>query len=96
MQVEFLELAERELDDAFEYYEYQQKELGYRFVDEVYNSINLIELYPLAWSKSSKDTRRCLVKTFPYAIIYQKRNDMILIVAIAHLHRKPNYWIDRI
>ncbi len=37
--VEFLELAEDELHDAFEYYEYQQKDLGYRFVDEVYKAI---------------------------------------------------------
>jgi hypothetical protein len=32
MKIQFLELAQNELDDAFEYYEYQQEDLGYRFV----------------------------------------------------------------
>lgn len=64
MHIEFLELAQQELDDAFEYYEYQQSDLGYRFVDELYNSINLIILYPNAWSKNSKNTCRCIVKPF--------------------------------
>ena len=96
LQVQFLELAQQELDDAFDYYEYQQADLGYRFVQEVYNTIGLIKTYPLAWSSISPNTRRCLVKTFPYGVIYQKREDIILVVAIANLHRKPNYWVERI
>ena len=96
LEVKFLELAQQELDDAFDYYEYQQVDLGYRFVQEVYNTIGLIKTYPLAWSSISPNTRRCLVKTFPYGVIYQKREDMILVVAIANLHRKPNYWVERI
>ncbi len=94
--VEFLEIAEDELHDTFEYYEYQQKDLGYRLVNEVYKSIELIKLFPEGWSKISKNTRRCLVKSFPYGIIYQIRGDKILVVAIANLHRKPNYWVDRV
>ena len=31
----------------------------------------------------------------PYGIIYQARENYILIVAVAHLHRKPGYWKDR-
>ncbi len=94
--IEFLQLAEDELQDTFEYYEYQQKNLGLRFVDEVYKSVKLISFYPNAWTKISKNTRRCLIKTFPYSIIYQNRSDKILVVAIANLHRKPDYWIDRL
>jgi len=96
MKIQFLELAQKELDDAFEYYEYQQADLGYRFVQEVYNTIELIRTYPLGWSSVSEKSRRCLVKTFPYGVIYQKRENIILIVAIANLHRKPNYWVKRV
>ncbi len=96
LQVQFLGLAQKELDDAFDYYEYQQADLGYHIVQEVYNMIGLIKSYPLGWSSISENTRRCLVKTFPYGVIYQKREDIILVVAIANLHRKPNYWVERI
>ena len=95
-KVQFLELAQQELDDTFNYYEYQQENLGYRFVQEVYDAIKLIKFYPLGWSQISKNTRRCLLKTFPYGVIYQQRKDKILIIAIANLHRKPNYWINRV
>jgi plasmid stabilization system protein ParE len=96
LSVEFLNLAQNELDDTFEYYEFQQENLGYRFVEEVMNSLELITAYPEAWMQSSAHTRRCLIKTFPYGIIYQKRDDIIIIVAIASLHKKPDYWVSRV
>ena len=94
--VEFLDLAQNELDDTFKYYEFQQENLGYRFVDEVMNSLELIVAYSEAWTKSSSSTRRCLIKTFPYGIIYQKRDNLILVVAIANLHKEPDYWVSRL
>ncbi len=96
MEVNFLPLAQQELDDTFQYYEYQQKNLGSRFIHEVLNSIELIRYYPKGWHPMTQNSRRCLVKNFPYGIIYQIKSDYILIIAIANLHRKPNYWINRI
>lgn len=96
LSVEFLNLAQNELDDTFEYYEFQQESLGYRFVEEVMNSLELIVAYPEAWTQSSVHTRRCLIKTFPYGIIYKQLDDVILVVAIANLHKEPDYWVSRI
>ncbi len=95
MKLEFLEIAQKELDDSFEYYEFQQKKLGHRFIDEVKNSIERIVFFPHTWQKLTKNTRRCLVKNFPYGIIYKIYNKKIIIIAVANLHRKPNYWKDR-
>ena len=97
MTISFLDAAIVELDDAFEYYEYQQQKLGYRFVGEVQNALNRISSYPQAWHKFSHSTRRCLVKNFPYGVIYKEQDEgSILIIAIMNLHRKPNYWANRI
>lgn len=97
MKALFLDAAIVELDDAFEYYEYQQDGLGYRFVREVQNALHRITNYPHAWHKFSHNTRRCLVKNFPYGIIYQEQDKhILLIVAIMNLHREPNYWANRI
>lgn len=96
MEVRFLELAQKELAEAYDYYEYQQKNLGLRFINEVEKSIDLIKYYPKGWHSLSKNSRRCLDKNFPYGVVYQIKEDYILILAIVNLHRKPNYWINRI
>jgi plasmid stabilization system protein ParE len=44
----------------------------------------------------SQNTRRCRTHRFPYGIIYQAKRDEILIVAVAHLHREPDNWLERL
>ena len=96
MRIRFLEIAQIELDDAIEYYNYEVLGLGDAFLTEVLNTLDRIGKYPEAWQPSSKRTRRCQTRRFPYGIMYQIRKDEILVVAIANLHRKPDYWKDRI
>ena len=96
MKINFLEIAQIELDDAIEYYNYEIPGLGDAFLTEVLNTLDRIGKYPEAWQPSSKRTRRCQTRRFPYGIMYQIRKDEILVVAIANLHRKPGYWKGRI
>jgi plasmid stabilization system protein ParE len=94
MKVRFLELAQYELDDAFVWYEEHMQGLGRELLDEVDRSIRRVARWPLAGKEISPDLRRCLVKRFPYGIIYGIE-DTIVIVSVAHLHRKPFYWLER-
>ena len=96
MRVRFLGPARDEFRDSIRYYNAQRKGLGSEFRDEVKVAIKLIQKHPEAWHPLSERTRRCLVNRFPYGVIYQVRDQEILVVAIAHLHRKPDYWVDRI
>lgn len=97
MNIEFLKLAQKELDDAFDYYESELFGLGYRYQSEVAKSLTRIKSYPESYQKIGKYSHRCLVQKFPYSVIYQHRKDTktILVVAISHLHRKPDYWLSR-
>ena len=79
-----------------EYYEAQKPGLGLELFEEVWAAIERIEQYPEAWQPVSPRTRRCQTNRFPYGVIYQIRENEILIVAVAHLHRKPSYWQNRI
>jgi len=85
------------LDAAYSYYEAEQSGFGDRFQREVAKSISRILNQPKLYQSIGKYSRRCLVHTFPYSVIYQIRfkEDQVLIVAIANLHRKPDYWVDR-
>lgn len=87
--------AEREFDAAVSYYEERQPGLGVEFAEEVYAAILRILRYPEAWAALSRNTRRCLTNRFPYGVIYQIKADTVRIIAVANLHRRPDYWQER-
>lgn len=95
-RLEIIEPAEIELDDAYEYYEYEIEGLGKNFLDEFKKGISRIVLHPLAWSRIQENIRKCVLKKFPYNIIYAIDDDAIIILAVSHQHRHPEYWIDRL
>ncbi|MGE5295871.1 MAG: type II toxin-antitoxin system RelE/ParE family toxin [Solirubrobacterales bacterium] len=87
--------AKAELNEAADYYNGCQRGLGSEFSREVHAAIQNILAYPEAWTPLSKNTRRCLVRRFPYGVIYQITHGSILIVAVMQLNRKPEYWKGR-
>ena len=95
MIVRFLKPAQSELDDAFAWYDSQSSGLGTQFLDNIDRAIRRIAAYPLSSVEIEQDLRRCLLSRFPYGIIYGIDSETIIVVAVAHLHREPRYWIDR-
>jgi plasmid stabilization system protein ParE len=93
MKVIFTKLAKLELQDAVAYYELELSGLGKRFKEDVKKAILRIVEYPNAWSIERNEVRKCLLHTFPYKILYSIEEDHILIIAVAHQHRKPDYWV---
>ena len=78
MNIVILDEASLELDDTFEYYEYEQEGLGRRFIKSFKKSIQLIKFYPNGWHPLSNKVKRCLIKGFPYGIIYQIEDNTFL------------------
>ncbi len=87
--------AEEELNQAIDYYNECQPSLGWDFASEVYTAMQNIVNHPKAWTRLSKNTRRCLINRFPYGVIYQIVENSILIIAVMQLNRKPGYWRER-
>lgn len=96
MKIAFLPPAKTELLEAVAYYNLQSEGLGYEFASEVKRTLWRIAQYPEAWSELSKRTRRCQLNRFPYGVIYQVRQDALLIVAVMHLARDPETWKARL
>jgi plasmid stabilization system protein ParE len=84
-------VAREELREGVRYYRRQQVELGDEFREGVRAGIERIREHPQAWHPLGRNTRRHLLHRFPYGLIYQVRDNEILIVAVAHLHREPEY-----
>lgn len=88
--------AEKEFNEAIDYYENVSPELGYNFALEVYAAIQRAIVYPKAWPIINNKIRRSLTKRFPYGILYYEIDSELFILAVMHLHRKPDYWEYRI
>jgi plasmid stabilization system protein ParE len=95
MKVIFSKYAKQELDDATHYYEVEYPGLGMRFREEIRKAARRISEYPEAWSVERGDVRKCALHKFPYKLLYSIEEDHIFIIAVAHQHRKPDYWIER-
>ncbi|HPJ38956.1 MAG TPA: type II toxin-antitoxin system RelE/ParE family toxin [Spirochaetota bacterium] len=96
MNLLFLIDAQEELDDSFEWYENQLAGLGYELLQEIDIALRRIVSYSDSCALIRNGLRRCVVNRFPYGIIYGSDAENIIIVAIAHLHRKPQYWHERL
>lgn len=94
--VRFLALAQKELDDAVGWYNEQSAGLGLEFLDEVDRAVRRTVSFPMSSPEIDSGIRRCLLARFPYGLIYGVDQDTIVVVALAHLHRNPRYWMDRI
>lgn len=96
MKVRFLKPAQSEVDDAVSWYDSQSRSLGTHFLYDLDRAVRRIVAYPLSSAKMGEDLRRCLLSRFPYGIIYGIDSDTVIVIAVAHLHREPRYWIDRL
>ena len=95
MTYEFLAEAQMEFWAAAERYETKEAGLGVRFRDEVAHVIKHIVADSCLWRERPGGYRRVNCPVFPYYVAYFMRNEKIVIAAIAHGHRKPNYWTKR-
>jgi plasmid stabilization system protein ParE len=93
---EFHPEAALEFEHAVQFYNRRGSNLGLRFAREVRTTIQRIVATPERWRLLEEDVRRCLVRVFPYSVLYTVEVDSILIVAVAHSKRQPGYWRRRL
>jgi len=96
MSICLLEPAQMELDEAIAWYAEQAPGLGDAFLIEILKTLRLIEQFPQAWHPLTSEIRRCRLRRFPYSVVYTQDGPAILVLAIAHQHRKPGYWKSRL
>ena len=95
MVVSFHELAERELNDAAQYYERERAGLGAALIAEVERCAAAIVEHPEAGSVIRGNVRRRFCRRFPYALLYTVQPDEVRILAVMNLRRRPTYWVAR-
>lgn len=92
----FLLPAEEEMTEAAIFYENASANLGVDFLHDIDHVINLLRNHPLLGERVDNELRRAILHRFPFSIIYAVDSDTILIIAVAHHSRRPDYWRERI
>jgi toxin ParE1/3/4 len=87
--------AADEFESAAACYNDKQVGLGQRLRDEVDRHIRWITGHAEIPRLRPSGYRRVNLKVFLYYIAYVQINETVWILAIAHAHREPEYWIDR-
>ena len=88
--------AKAEVHDAASYYEGEREGLGEDFIEAVRAAAKRIRRMPKAFTvDSATNARKCVLRRFPYNILFLEREKYIWIAAVAHHRQRPGYWRHR-
>ena len=95
MRVDVHEAAVEEAVAATTWYDAQSPDAARAFQREIATALRAIREAPRRFPQHVHGTRRFLLSTFPYEIVYRVGDDHVLVIAIAHSSRRPGYWRRR-
>jgi hypothetical protein len=94
----FLVEAREEFDDAMDRYNEVRPGLGDAFLDHVNDALENATLpspgVTVPGLRRANVRRLLLTPHFPYAVVLL--TDARVVIAVAHLRRRPNYWRKRL
>lgn len=85
--------ARAEIGRAQKWYERQRDGLGRKFLHRVNEAIEAIRRLPESHFRvENRDARLCLVRGFPYVVIYRVETHRVVVFTVIHAHRDPDSW----
>jgi plasmid stabilization system protein ParE len=87
--------AEREVQEVFDYYEEKSEGLGFEFLRSLDAALQSVKRNPLSYQTIYKESRRVLLRKFPYALFYVVEEKRIVVIACFNQKRHPIGWLRR-
>jgi plasmid stabilization system protein ParE len=78
-----------EIADAVEWYESKQPGLGLKFVEDWESSVEYLVSNPYSYQKRHKYLRYGYFKNFPYIIVYEIEEALIVVYSVVHASKQP-------
>ncbi|RLB44956.1 MAG: hypothetical protein DRJ42_31040 [Deltaproteobacteria bacterium] len=93
--------AEEELWREAALLEEERPGWGFKFIDLVYESVELLEQQPhiaqaVPETAAEFRVRRLALKRFPFSLIVAEIDATPIVIAIAPTRKRPGYWRDRL
>jgi toxin ParE1/3/4 len=96
MRAKFIASARREFLKEVDYYNEQSLGLGAALIQEVEDATARALAFPGSGSPGPAGTRFIVVNRFPFSIVYRPDHEGIVVFALAHHKRLPQYWTSRV
>jgi len=87
--------AEQDIREAYSWYETQMSGLGANFLLRIDAALSSIQRHPRQYPLIHRNVRRCLVRRFPYGILFLEEDKRIIVLAVFHAKRDPRSWQER-
>ena len=94
--LEFHPEAAAEYLEALAWYNERSPRAARNFESAVIRAVEQIQRVPERWPISAAGCRRFLLHQFPFQIVYCTFENRIIVIAVAHTHRRPGYWRNRL
>jgi len=87
------EFAAADIDAVTEFYVRGDRRTAVRFIDDLFNSIALLQVNPRMGKLVEDGCRRFILRRFPFSLIYKidEIEKQIIIIAITHHSRRPGH-----
>jgi plasmid stabilization system protein ParE len=93
--VELSSAAIKDIEAAVEWYDSRSPRLGDEFLDRLDAVFRRVTEQPLIYREVDSGVRRGLMEQFPYAVYYVPNDVNVVVLAVLHTSRRPDYWKDR-
>ena len=91
-RVEFHPHAEEEYLTALLWYRDRSLTAANNLESAVAQAIDRVSTTPERWPIYFGDFRKYTLHQFPFSVVYRVFDSHILVLALAHGHRRPGYW----
>jgi toxin ParE1/3/4 len=88
--------AKTDLREASRFYDLKRPGFGDIFLSRFHQALSQVREYPLAAPVVYRQYRKMKLEQFKHSIVYHVEADKIVVVAVMHNRRNPDYWKRRI
>lgn len=83
--------AQDEWEDSVEWYRKRSHKAATGFITNFEEAVQLISSAPDRWPEYHKDFRECLVRDYPFTIVYRvdDKAKLVIIISVFHQSRHP-------
>lgn len=95
-RLRFFREAAEDIEEERAFYLKRSEEAEASFLHEVDHAIAAVADAPDRWPKYMKGTRRYVLDTFPFSLVYVVEEGVVVVVALEAERKKPGYWKSRL